>query len=324
MRPLLLPAIVVAVFAGIAHAQAGAQRAEFLRQAAALYTEPPDVSICKAGQLNDAQRLQITDTLNSIRALHGLAPVTYDKAGEDEAMSAALLMAANGKLSHTPTADWKCWSVLGTQGAGHSNLTGGVISPYLDFDTPSEDVVNWLTDVRNAGTIKAGHRLWILSPFLTTVAYGKVSAAYGADAVTDGAALKITDGSPIMINPHAAPVSPNDPLQIIAYPWHDYPASDYAPGALLSFSLFDPAVEPYQNSTLTYDGAVVTVTARDSGNVVAVSDVEAGHTLIGPMNSLTFAAVLQPHVVYDVTISDVKTGPGSQGQTYRYWFRIVD
>ncbi len=316
MRRTLWTVLACGLVAGSAHAQARVQHAEFLRQAAALYDDPPDVAICKAGRLTDATRREVLDIVNRIRALSGLGPVVYDATGDDEVMSAALLMAANGKLNHTPPADWRCWSVLGSSGAGHSNLTGGVVSPYLDFDSPAGDVVKWLTEATNANPGNIAHRRWLLDPFLQKIAYGRVAADFDGAAVTDGAALKVVyDDETIAASGDT-----------IAWPAGDYPAAYFTDGVPLSFAVVADKTHKFGNKAVDFSGATVTVRER-GGAAVAVSDVAFDNDGSGIPGNLQFrTAQLKHGVIYDVTITGVKIGPKDKAVTksYSYWFRITD
>ena len=96
-------------------------------RAAALFTSQPDVPNCRPGVLADSVRADVLARLNAIRALHRLPAVTYSSADDEQATQAALMMAANGQLTHTPPADWKCYTDTGSTGAGTSNLYGGLI-----------------------------------------------------------------------------------------------------------------------------------------------------------------------------------------------------
>lgn len=316
MRPVILAVLVCAVAGDAAHAQAGLQHAEFLHQAAALYDDPPNVGICKAGRLTDATRNEVLDTVNKVRALSGLGPVVYDAASDDEVMSAALLMAANGKLSHTPPADWNCWSVLGSDGASHSNLTGGVISPYLDFDSPTGDVIKWLTETTNANPGNIAHRRWLLDPFLQKIAYGRVAADYDGAAVTDGAALKVVyDDETVAVSGDT-----------VDWPAGDYPAAYFADGVPLSFAVVADKSHKFDSKLVDFSHATVKVTQR-GGADVAVSDIAFDNDGSGVPDNLQFrTGPLKHGVIYDVTITGVSIGPKGKVVTrdYTYWFRIVD
>lgn len=144
------------------------------------------VSTCKAGSISDDARRAQNRAVNFARRLNGLTPVwgvTNDTtvAGVQKA---ALMMEANGKLSHNPDKSWKCYTAAGDTAAGRSNLflssvtakTGSVIKGYMDDSGSSNTAV--------------GHRRWLLNPDAAAFAYGmsnKASALQVIGTPTDTA-----------------------------------------------------------------------------------------------------------------------------------------
>ncbi|EJL23200.1 CAP domain-containing protein [Novosphingobium sp. AP12] len=252
----------------------------FGQEEAALFALPPDISRCVAGRITDSERASVLTTLNEIRAAHGVPPVTYDRSSEDETMAAALMMAANGQLSHQPPTNWRCYSVPGAVGAGSSNLAGGMVSPYLAFSTSREYLVGWLTDVRNMmrGT---GHRRWLLSPFVTQVAFGRVGGQTADGNRTSAAVLKTFK--------FASEPPPSGPVpDFVAYPFGDYPQRFYQQGALLSFSPIVDKVNRWNN--LKVDLARARVIVSTAGGVVP-SRIESRSNLgVGYATALEFSA----------------------------------
>ncbi len=116
---------------------------------------------CIAGDNVAASRTATLRALNFARSLAGLAPVTFSAALNRRSQLTALLMSANGSLSHSPPRSWRCWTGSGAANAGRSNLalsypavtSAGVVTQYLD----------------DAGSSNrpAGHRRWLLNPFAT-------------------------------------------------------------------------------------------------------------------------------------------------------------
>jgi hypothetical protein len=81
------------------------------------------------------------------------------------AQACALIMEANGDLSHEPPMSWTCWSELGADGASSSNISGGASVRSADA---------YMIDNGNATTI--GHRRWILSNSLGPIGIGSTGA----------------------------------------------------------------------------------------------------------------------------------------------------
>ncbi|HET6166692.1 MAG TPA: CAP domain-containing protein [Marmoricola sp.] len=109
--------------------------------------------------------------LNYVRSLAGLAPVRLSSTLNAGAQRAALIMSANGALSHSPSSSWKCYSSSGAAAAGRSNLalaypsigSGQIIDLYMDEPGSTNHAV--------------GHRRWLLNPFSTVVGTGSTNTA---------------------------------------------------------------------------------------------------------------------------------------------------
>ena len=123
------------------------------------------VADCIAGTTNQSYRDSIIQRINWFRRMAGLKPVEEDPALSEQAQAAALMMAAEDRLSHVPDSDWACYSREGFTGAYNSNLGPGVT--LASVDTYMEDY--------GRNNIGVGHRNWILLPGLRTVGWG---AAY--------------------------------------------------------------------------------------------------------------------------------------------------
>lgn len=117
---------------------------------------------CKAGTTSRRAQQATMESLNFARGMNGLGRVAWSAALSKKAQHAALIMAANKKLSHFPAKSWKCWTQAGYDAAGKSNLAlgypkltaGGAVMQYLD---------DW-----GSPNLPVGHRRWILYPFATS------------------------------------------------------------------------------------------------------------------------------------------------------------
>lgn len=286
---------------------------DFFAQVAAMYTVQPDVAGCQAGQLSAAVTTNALQTLNAIRALHRLPPATYSAADEPGAQQAALMMAANAQLSHSPPTSWRCYTATGAATAGASNLYGGLGSG-LRLLTDEQIMAGWLTEVQNIAVDNVGHRRWLLDPFLGSIAYGRVAGRHDSYTRTDAAVIKVfnTAGA-------AGPTGPLPP--IVAYPFEDYPARLFDTNALLSFSAIPNPSSRWGNSNVNFANATITVRQR-GGSTLAVSRVSYDNEGYGVPNNLQFfVAGLQANTIYDVSITGARVG--STPTDYSYWFRIV-
>lgn len=282
--------------------------------AAALFSTQPDVANCQPGTLLQSVRDDVLARLNAIRALHRLPAVSYSSADDEQATQAALMMAANGQLSHTPAASWKCYTTLGANGAGTSNLYGGLISPYLAYYTEDMYLGGWLTETSNLVADSVGHRRWLLDPFLGKIAYGRVAQVLADGSRTDAAAMKVVSFSGGVSVPGNLPA-------FVAYPYGDYPARYFDTSSLLSFTVIaDTTQRGGANATVDFSKATITVS--DGGNALTVSSVSYDNERYAVPNNLQFkVAGLKAGVSYSVKIA----GVGVRGTLtdYSYTFRIV-
>jgi uncharacterized protein YkwD len=310
MRPLhaWISTAAALFVAGTACAQSG----DFAAEAARLYQRPPDIAQCEPGQLLPAQRQRALAAVNQIRRLHGLSAVGYDASREAMATQAALVVAANGQLSHFPGPTWRCISDAGQKGARSSLLYGGVVSPALAFMDVDAIIAAWLSDADNAGADGIGHRRWLLDPFLKDIAFGMVAGPLPGGAMSMAAALR-----PV---PAAAGERASAAQDYVAWPVGDYPQRWFDARAPLSFAVFADGTRKSLNRQVDYARAEIRVSAHDGG-ALPVSDVRADSEGFGLPNSLRFrVAGLRPGVRYDVLIRDVDVLGAPRD--YRYWFRI--
>lgn len=107
---------------------------------------------CESGDISEDARARALAQVNFIRWLAGLKSVTTDPALDKKAQACALMMHANGQLSHNPPTSWKCYSAEGAEAAKKSNISSapGVSSVLLYMIDPGNDTT-------------IGHRRWIVA-----------------------------------------------------------------------------------------------------------------------------------------------------------------
>ena len=125
------------------------------------------ISGCQAGSTSAAWKDAVVRAVNSFRVMAGL-PGTVKVNLTHSAMNqqAALMMDANGSLSHSPPTSWKCFSTDGATAAGSSNLALG--------NNGASAVHAYMSD---SGTASLGHRRWLLLPQLGEVGTGDTPRA---------------------------------------------------------------------------------------------------------------------------------------------------
>ncbi len=122
------------------------------------------VSGCVAGDVASPGRDNALKLVNLFRWMAGLPAVTLDGERNRKAQDCALMMHANGALSHTPPTSWTCYTADGAEAAGRSNIG----------TTPGVQAVDmYMQDWGNETTM--GHRRWILSNSLGPIGQGSTS-----------------------------------------------------------------------------------------------------------------------------------------------------
>ncbi len=119
------------------------------------------VEACDPGDISDVGRANALRLYNLYRWLAELPAVQTSPERNRMAQACALLMEANGRLSHSPGMDWGCWTEEGAEGAGSSNLSTG---------SSVAVVGGYMLDPGNETTL--GHRRWILSNSLGPIGIG--------------------------------------------------------------------------------------------------------------------------------------------------------
>lgn len=179
---------------------------------------------CLVGDIAPRYRQGIQDRVNYFRAMAGVpATITFDSTLSGKTQSAALIMSANGALSHAPPSTWRCYSAAGAEGAGRSNLFLGVRGP--------DAITGFMQDVGHSNDMVA-HRRWILYPQTQQMGLGDVPAT---GAHQDAQALLVLDAHTW----DARPVTRDDfvawpPAGYVPYPvvfarWSfAYPGADFS------------------------------------------------------------------------------------------------
>jgi hypothetical protein len=125
-----------------------------------------NVATGNAGSLGAAYLAAIAGRVNAYRWMAGLpGGVTLDPAENAADQQAALMMAANGQLSHDPPTSWVDYTAEGADAASVSNLALGASG------TTAIDL--YMTDPGDNNSI-VGHRRWVLYPPTQTMGTGDI------------------------------------------------------------------------------------------------------------------------------------------------------
>ena len=137
------------------------------------------VASCTVGSESAASKKATRRAINVVRGLAGLDEVKLSSSLNKRALRTALLMQANGRLSHavSPQSHARCWSSAAKVGASRSNLflaTG--VSGDRAPSTGARAIVGYMVD-NGASNIAVGHRRWILNPRTRVMATGSTRTA---------------------------------------------------------------------------------------------------------------------------------------------------
>jgi len=124
-----------------------------------------ELASCEPGEISANGHENALRLVNLYRWLADLPAVTTEPAQDLTAQACALLMDANGMLSHDPPMDWDCWSQDAYDGASSSNISSGPGVGSVD---------GYMIDGGNEDTL--GHRRWILSNTLGPIGLGSTGA----------------------------------------------------------------------------------------------------------------------------------------------------
>lgn len=129
------------------------------------------VATCNPGSAASGSHAATLESLNFVRSLAGLEPVTFGSTLNAQAQRAALIMSANQSLSHTPPTSWMCWSAAGASSAAKSNLALSL--PNI----ASGQLIDLYMKDPGSNNIAVGHRRWLLNPFAATMGNGSTSTS---------------------------------------------------------------------------------------------------------------------------------------------------
>lgn len=181
------------------------------------------------GGVSPAWQAATSLRINWFRAMAGLpAATTIDPATSAKAQAAALLMSANGQLSHTPPASWTYYTPTAAEAAGSSNLALG--------QTGAAAIDAYIADYGDNNAV-VGHRRWLLYPQTRAFGSGDVPRVQenGAMRYWGANALWVFDGNFGAARPRvrddfvAWPTRGHVPYQVVYGRWSlSYPDADFA------------------------------------------------------------------------------------------------
>lgn len=233
-----------------------------------------NVATCEVGDISADGRENALRLFNLVRWLADLPAVETEQQRNQQAQACALMMEANGKLSHEPAMDWKCYSKLGADGAKTSNISSG---PGVS------SVLSYMIDDGNLTTF--GHRRIILSNELGPIGLGSTGQGGASCMQNIGGTGKA--GKPWMAWPPPGP----------------FPVQAYGD----RFSSLDDTGWSIQSKSIDLSGASVTIT---SGGVMQPVQVEQLTGNYGQAKAIRIAPdgwEAEAGATYSVSVSGTST-----------------
>lgn len=242
-------------------------------------------AMCDAGSLEAGAIADTLRRLNMYRWFSGLGPADADPMYNDGAQQCANLEAwwdfNAGGNPHAPPSNTPCYTDIGAQTAGQSNIAWG-------SGTPANAMDQFVEDNGNASTM--GHRRWIVNPPLGPVGVGfwKTGGAYGNAMCLRIFASNGTGPKPPWV---AVPNQGFTPINIALWPWTFHGADPGIPNAQISM-------------TRVGDGAALGVTIQklqQGFGENAISWLPSGWTPeVGQTYRVTVSGLQMGDVTYEV------------------------
>jgi hypothetical protein len=250
---------------------------------------------CNAGTTSQAYKDAVSLRINFFRAMAGVPAGTgISNVTSAKAQQAALMMNANFKLNHGPTPDWKCYTAVGAEAAGSSNLAYGY-GPYGWY------VIDMYIKDPGANNTQVGHRASVLHPQTQLFGLGD-TRSYNALWVFDE---HYWDSRPPTREPFVAwPPKGFVPYPVVYPRWSfDYPNADFA------------------NATVTMmsNGASVPVAIESQGGSRIVWN-PVGISFPDPNSP--FAEPFGGEQTFTVTIKNVSLN--GQSRSFAYDVTVID
>jgi uncharacterized protein YkwD len=286
---------------------------------------------CDAGSSSGSFRAATLARVNYYRAMAGVvAEVTEEVAFSAKAQRAAMMMSAEGELTHSPPGTFACFTADGEEAAANSNLYLGRTGP-LAVDGYIEDPGDANTDV--------GHRNTILHPPTRKMGVGDVS---GSDGAQPANALWVFDGSVFDEGSAVRQPPMREPDRFVAWPPRGYvPAELVHPrwsftmgGADFSqarVAMYRPWAEPGSREvplvvvdrvgapghvplpTIVWEPEIATDPSTDALYLVIVSGVTpqspASPVRVGDAGRAELAGRMEAAFAYEVRVIGSRPGP---------------
>lgn len=304
-----------------------------------IYKVQPNLKKGEIGILTDEEKNKAITQLNKIRKLHKLPPVQYTTSYEEQMNKGALIIAANGKITHNPQKNFKYYSEKGAWGCYNGNLyiekhtllsfktkhlrlsrtnIKKVIKTLNPEIASAENIIN--TFLIDEKVSDVGHRRWILNPFFYTTSYGRIDD-YSIDDdyhFITAATLKVLNFYKKGDKPKAVNKTFPD---FIAYPFENYPSNLFKRYWYMSFAAVFDKNDYWNNKKVNFKSASIKI-IDEFGIEIKITNQKSDNNPAGLPNNLQWKAKdLKLNTKYFVTIDNIVIN--YKIKSYKYWFKII-
>ncbi|RLV50063.1 CAP domain-containing protein [Nocardioides mangrovicus] len=254
-------------------------------------------SSCTTFTTSAAAQSATQNAINFARGLAGENGVSLQAGYNSAAASSALIMAASGRLSHSPDSSFSCWTQAGKDAAGRSNIL--IDSTH---NPSAARTAKLYLDDSDASNTAVGHRRWLLRPEATTMGSGNAqSGSWFGNSI-----YVFTFGD----DNAAAP----------AKAFYAWPSAGFFPTQLEPAGRWSLST----SSGGSFANAHVSVTGP-GGNALAVHQYApengyADNTLTWDVSGVAGTSSSSPST-YTVTVSGIS---GAAASSYTYYVRLFD
>jgi len=230
------------------------------------------VSGCNPGDISADGRENALRQVNLFRWMAGLPAVATDAGRNSQSQACALMMHANGDLSHYPPSTWTCYTDPGAEAAGRSNIASGPCVMAVDM---------YMQDWGNEETL--GHRRWILSNGLGPIGIGSTS---------DYSCMWVLYGSGTDSTAWTAWPPPGDfPIQAVQMSWIHLDETGWT----------------VQSDSIDLNPATVTITDAGTPRPVSVVVLSSGYGSTWAINMIPQGWTAQVGHTYHVELTGIST-----------------
>lgn len=275
-----------------------------------------NVATGQAGTTTATFKDDVKRRINFFRALVGQqGDIVFNTTKSDKNQAAALMMAANNSLSHTPPASWTWYTAAGAEAAGKSNIALGNYGPaavnaYIRDDGGGNEIV--------------GHRRWLLYRLAREMGTGDIPSGGGYNSANT--IWVLTDFKTSAADKFVAwPNKGYAPVSLIPARWSlSYPNAGFGSatvtmtqnGTNVPLTVISRTANGYGDNTIVWTPTgVPTTVAADLPYVVTVS----GITGSGVPTSETYTVTLfDPNVLGETVAVSGTATPPTTGQLYTF------